>query len=47
MPRPFVGREAEHADLALVLVAVDLAGRLAGVVERVHRRQQRLDRGPG
>src|SRR5204863_5520748 len=40
---PFLGRQAEDADLAFVLVAVDLAGRLAGVLERVHRRQEGLD----
>ena len=44
MPRPSVGRQAEHADLALVLVAVDRAGGRAdlGRAGR-HGRQQRLD----
>src|SRR5215470_9873211 len=37
------GRQAQHADLALVLVAVDRAGCLAHLVERVDGRQQRLD----
>ena len=43
MPRPSARGQAEHADLALVLVAVDRAGGLADLGQRVHRRQQRLD----
>src|SRR4051812_17223026 len=40
---PLFGREAQDADLALVLVAVDLERSLTGLVERVHGRQQGLD----
>ena len=42
-----LGREAQHADLALVQVLVHLVGGLADLVERVHRRQDRLDHALG
>src|SRR3954451_325374 len=40
---PLCRSETEDADLALVLVAVDLQRRLADVLQRLHRRQHRLD----
>src|SRR3954453_11067015 len=40
---PRLRRQAQDADLAFVLVAVDFPGRLAGVLEGIHRRQERLD----
>ena len=36
-----LGRETQHADLALVQVAVDLQGRLAHLLEGIERRQRR------
>src|SRR4051794_37639653 len=40
---PFLGREAEHADLALVQVAVDVVRRLTRLLHRVDPRQRRVD----
>src|SRR5439155_19198463 len=39
---PFFWREAQHADLALREVAVDLVRGFAGLVERVDLRQRRM-----
>src|SRR5579875_2296314 len=36
--------QAQHADLALVCVAVDVVGGLAGLRQRVHLRDRRVDR---
>ena len=38
-----LGGQAEHADLALVQVLVDLVGGLAGLLERVNAGEHRLD----
>ena len=40
---PFFGRQAQDAELALVLVVVHLVGRLARVLEREHHQRQRHD----
>src|SRR5215471_13048008 len=42
-PEAFLGRKAQDADLAIVLVAVDQASGLANVGQGIDRRQQRLD----
>jgi hypothetical protein len=40
---PFLRRERQHADLALVAVGVHVQRGLAGLLERVDLRQRRVD----